>query len=114
MKDKRETVTLIIRALVSGAILVFCLLTTPYAAQIAKCPEGQWWNPETGQCVTPGDDPTGKVDRAFRQQLVMEGQGYCVDGWWCPEEKAYDKCANLNDEARSQCLKRGGCFVYGE
>lgn len=112
------------------AVILFCLV--PFFAQ-AGCPEGMWSDPKTGickkcpgnqwynpdprvrRCVKPGEDPTGKVDQDYRRRLIEEGQGFCVDSWCCPNEKAYFDCDNLKSKsARNRCLIKKKCFVYGE
>lgn len=128
MKEREETVRLIVRALFLGAILVLCLVYSPYAmppcpedswpdkltGKCVRCPGNQWFNPEIRKCVTPGDDPTGETDRNFIRQIMFEHPENCSDGWCCPDKTSLD-CLDLKDErSRVRCLKKNKCRVYGE
>ena len=93
-------------------ILFILCCSLPNYGLTGKCPEGKYYDAQSRRCVTPGEDPTGKTERNFARQLIEEGQAFCVDGWCCPNERAYRKC--LQSKNMGKCLKRQGCLVYGE
>lgn len=92
---------------------VFLVCSVSLAAD-AQCPEGKWFHPKLKRCITPGDDPTGAVGRDFRRRIMDEGQAYCVDGYCCPDEASFEKCKDFLWQKRWNCLKKNGCFKYGE
>lgn len=99
--------------LVILTVAMFVVCSVTYDA-ISQCPDNQYYDKRFKRCVTPGDDPSGKVDRDFRRRLMDEGQGYCVDGYCCPDEPSFEKCKNFLWQKRWDCLKKNGCFKYGE
>jgi hypothetical protein len=73
-------------------LIIFLLcFVLPLTTQ-AGCPKGKYFDSKAGRCITPGQDPTGEADRTFIRDLIEEGQGYCLDGWCCPNRSIYLEC----------------------
>ena len=74
-----------------------------------QCPEGQWYDPERGRCVVPGDGDAD-VEQDFRNQLRSECQFPCGDGWCCPNDKACGRCARLTGSQKTGCYQGAECW----
>lgn len=95
-----------------GIITLICFLLCGFHSLLnaePQCPDGKWFNPEVGKCVTPGDGATD-VDREFQRELRKECQFPCGDGWCCPNEYACKHCQKESGNSKRNCYKNRECW----
>lgn len=95
-----------------GIIMVLCLFFCGFHTLLnaePQCPEGKYYNPEVGKCVTPGDGDAD-VDRQMKKDLMAECQIPCGDGWCCWEQAMCQKCQNESGNKKTRCYKANKCW----